>query len=147
MAFLLTSCNQRKVYDSYQHTSLTGWEKNIHAEFSIPPLKEGGPYQSTVGLRINGDYPFMSVTLIIEQEKFAKGKPQPVCSRDTINCRLVNENGKAEGRGLTYYQYLFPLKIQELAAEDSLHISIQHNMKREILPGISDVGWRLEKRF
>ena len=32
-AMLLTSCNKQKVYDSYQHTPVAGWERNDTLKF------------------------------------------------------------------------------------------------------------------
>jgi hypothetical protein len=29
---------------------------------------------------------------------------------------------------------------------DSLHVLVKHNMKREIMPGITDIGLRVEKQ-
>ena len=43
------------------------------------------------------------------------------------------------------YQYIFPLKTLPLEKDDSLFIEIRHDMKREILPGITDVGIKLSR--
>ncbi|MBP7359673.1 MAG: gliding motility lipoprotein GldH, partial [Prevotella sp.] len=45
--------------------------------------------------------------------------------------------------GISYYQYNFNISHIELHKGDSIHVCIRHNMKREILPGISDVGFSL----
>ena len=41
---------------------------------------------------------------------------------------------------MSYYQYDFPLSTLRLKEGDSLALVVRHAMKREILPGISDVG-------
>ncbi|MFQ9996553.1 MAG: gliding motility lipoprotein GldH, partial [Hoylesella buccalis] len=43
-------------------------------------------------------------------------------------------------------QYAFDITSMDLHEGDSLHISVRHDMKREILPGISNVGVSLTKR-
>ena len=86
-----------------------------------------------------GDYPFQSINLIVEQTTL----PARLFRRDTLNCNLVTAKGKIKGEGITLYQYRFALPDISLNEGDSLSVSIRHNMKREILPGIADIGLRL----
>lgn len=135
----MVGCTGNKVYDHYQHTLISGWEKNDILTFSVPSLKTSGAYSADLMLRINGSYPFMSVTMIVEQKKF----PSLETRIDTLKCSLIDDKGNTKGQGLSYYQYSFPIASMQLAAGDSLQVSIRHDMKREILPGISDVGYSL----
>lgn len=143
VATALLSCNRKTVYDRYEPTPLAGWEKNDTLSFYISPVDEGGVYKEEVGLRINGTYPFTGLCLIVEQTVL----PISVTRSDTLNCRLISDNGKVKGRGVSCYQYKFHLTNITLCKGDSMHIRVRHNMKREILPGISDVGIRLDKTF
>ena len=136
--FMLSSCNKHVVYDKYNHTPISGWEKNDTLKFDIQ-IAEGGFYQQNLGLRINGAYPFMSLCLIVEQTIYPSNKTIV----DTLNCSLINKDGYAKGNGISYYQYNFNISHIELHKGDSIHVCIRHNMKREILPGISDVGFSL----
>lgn len=140
-AFAILSCTGNKVYDKYAHTPVSGWEKNDTLKFNIPPIAERKLYSSELGLRINGDYPFMGLTLIIEQTVF----PSRETHIDTLNCSLHDTHGNSNGTGLSYYQYNFPITNIMLNKGDSLEIKIRHDMKREILPGISDIGFMLNK--
>lgn len=135
----MVGCTGNKVYSHYQHTLISGWEKNDILTFSVPSLKESGTYSPELMLRINGSYPFMGVTMIVEQKKF----PSQETRIDTLKCSLIDDKGNTKGQGLSYYQYSFPIEPMQLAAGNSLQVSIRHNMKREILPGISDVGYSL----
>ncbi len=65
---------------------------------------------------------------------------------DTLNCALIGANGVPKGQGIGYYQYAFDITSMDLQEGDSLHISVRHDMKREILPGISNVGVSLTKQ-
>ena len=51
VAMALCSCNSDVVYDKYNHTQLTGWEKNDTLAFDVPPMKESGRYRLELGLR------------------------------------------------------------------------------------------------
>ena len=137
----LSSCNNRKVYDSYCHTHIGGWEKNDTLTFDIPPLRNGGIYTAELGLRINESYPFTGITLIAQ---FTDS--HGTTSTDTLKCKLIDNDGIPQGKGISYYQYKFRIKDMNLPKDDSLRICVRHDMKREILPGISDVGISLTMR-
>jgi gliding motility-associated lipoprotein GldH len=138
----VTACTGNKVYDTYNHTPISGWEKNDTLLFDVPAMKNSGSYQEFLGLRINGAYPFVGLTLIIEQTKY----PQNLTQIDTVNCQLINKNGTYKGQGVASIQYKFPISTLQLEKGDSLHICIRHDMKREILPGISEIGIECMKK-
>ncbi|MBR1411819.1 MAG: gliding motility lipoprotein GldH, partial [Prevotella sp.] len=50
------------------------------------------------------------------------------------------------GTGINHYQYTFPLATIDLEKEEALRIIIRHDMKRELLPGITDVGIQMTKK-
>ena len=144
---MLPSCNQSTVFDMYAHTPIAGWEKNDTLSFDIPPLEMGGYYQQSLGLRITGAYPFMGLTLIVQQNIYHnKQKIESECKTDTVNCQLIDKNGVTKGQGISYYQYNVPINLYQMHQGDSIHISIRHDMKREILPGISDIGIKMVKK-
>ncbi len=138
---LCASCTGNKVYDHYDHTPIAGWEKIDTLKFDVPPLKKSGLYATSMGLRINNSFPFISMTLIVEQTVL----PANRTVIDTINCPLTDKNGRVRGKGIGLYQYRFPVSVMTLHENDSLHITVRHNMKREILPGVSDVGIELAR--
>ncbi|MBU0289491.1 MULTISPECIES: gliding motility lipoprotein GldH [Hallella] len=147
MAFLMAgvlcvACTGNKVYDHYNHTPIAGWEKIDTLKFEVPPLAKQGLYATSMGLRINNAFPFISMTLIVEQTVLPANKTVI----DTINCPLMGKDGQVRGKGVSYYQYHFPVSLMQLNENDSLHITVRHDMKREILPGVSDIGIELERR-
>lgn len=142
-----TSCSDTLVYDQYAHTPIAGWEKNDTLSFEVAPMTNKGYYKEEVGLRINGAYPFMGLTLIVYQTIYPnqeKGK-EKIEKVDTVQCHLMDQNGHSKGQGISYYQYNFPINIYQLDEGDSIHIAIRHDMKREILPGISDIGLKIQR--
>ncbi|MBR1688355.1 MAG: gliding motility lipoprotein GldH [Prevotella sp.] len=138
----MAACNRKTVYDHYSHTPVAGWERNDTLSFDIKPMAAGGEYREEVGLRINDAYPFMGLSLVIEQTIL----PAHLIRSDTLNCKLIDEHGTVKGHGISTYQYNFHLTTLTLNEGDSLHIAVRHNMKREILPGISDIGIRLSQQ-
>ena len=138
---LLSSCDMSMVYYHYDHTPVYGWEKNDTLRYDVDPIERAGEYYTELGLRTNGSYPFTTLYLIVEQTVL----PSHRVTTDTIACQLTNKDGRPNGQGVSYYQYTMPVGTQTLVPGDSLHITIRHNMKRDILPGISDVGLMIER--
>lgn len=141
MAFLMTACDRQTVYSHFEHTPVTGWERNDTLTFSVDALVATGRYEENLGLRINGSYPFMQLNLIVQHTVY----PSMTTYSDTVCCRLIDKQGNAVGRGVGQYQYTFPVTKLHLLAGDKLHITVRHDMKREILPGITDVGIQIVK--
>lgn len=138
---LLTSCKQSTVYYHHENTPEGGWEKTDAVVFDMDKMRADAVCQEELALRISNKYPFMRLTLIVEQTVYPAGKTMT----DTLDCNLIDERGNAMGQGVSQYQYIFPLKTLQLHRGDSLHMSVHHDMKREILPGITSVGIRVKK--
>ena len=162
MAGVCAGCIRGTIYNHYEQLPVAGWEKNDTITFSIPPVGEQGIYNLSLGLRTTGHYPFMSLTLIAEQQTIAAADTisidtiadslvthnslTPKFIRYTLPCNLMNKRGNTRGQGINYYQYNFHIADVALNDGDSLRISIRHDMKREILPGISDIGIIMTKK-
>lgn len=140
-AFLLAACDGR-VYNQYRHTSVAGWEKSDVLFFDVPAVAEGGLYAVDLGLRVNGTYPFTRLTLVVEQTIL----PRDTVVRDTVECQLIDDNGVHLQHGISYYQYTQPVRQLELAEGDSIHACVRHDMQRDILPGVCDVGLQVAKK-
>lgn len=143
LAWLITGCDNNTVINSYQTTPIDGWEKSDTLTFIIPRMKESGAYAAELGVRINSSIPFKSVTMIIDQTVFPSNKTRS----DTVVCRFVDNKGKILGHGVNSYQYSFPVANMLLNKGDSLNIKVHHYMRRNDLPGISDIGIKITKRF
>ncbi len=141
VCWLVMACQLDTVYNHYEHTPLSGWERNDTLTYHVGPILRDGQYREEIGLRISGDYPFTGLNLVVEQRVFPTGDMR----RDTLSCIVVDQQGNAKGRGVSHYQYLFHLTTLSLHKDDRLYIAIRHDMKREILPGISDVGVKLSR--
>jgi len=132
-------CDPHRVYDHYVHTPLQGWEKNDTLQFNVPRLNRSGHFTMSLGMRISEGYPFTSISMIVEQRIY----PGKRFHRDTIKCEFDRQD-PSQNNGVSFYQFSYPIRKIVLAKGDSLHIRVRHNMKREIMPGISDVGIKLE---
>ena len=123
---LFVGCDSQTVYNHFEHTSMNGWERNDTLTFVTAPLTAGN-YDEQLALRISGDYPFLSVNLVVEQ----RAEPAQQVIRDTLVCDLIGKDGVVKGHGVSSYQYMF---------RTTLHLTVRHDMKREMLPGITELG-------
>ena len=139
---VLSACNRKLVYDRYLSTPISGWEKNDTLSYDIRPVSGTDTYDMWLGLRTSEAYPFTAITLIVEQHIY----PKDTIVNDTVNCKLTDRHGNASGTGVNFHQYRFPITELQLQDGDSIHIRVRHAMKREILPGISDVGISLRRK-
>lgn len=139
-AVMVSACDENTVYDSYTHTPVNGWEKNDTLNYQVPPLRDSGTFNEVVGIRMNRNYPFTSLSLVVEQ-RILPGFRHHV---DTLRCEFI-PNDHLRGQAVSYSQYGFPLRTLDLRRGDSLEVTIRHAMKREILLGISDIGFKMTK--
>ena len=141
LALTFTACETDVVYSTYTHAAIVGWEKNEPLTFEVDSMSAGGTYAMTLGLRISDAYPFRNLHMVVEQTIF----PEKRVLTDTVTCNVVDRNGTMLGHGVSLYQYNLPIRKRSYQAGDSIFVKVRHNMKREILPGIADVGITLKQ--
>lgn len=138
----VAACSLDTVYCQYRNVPSSGLDRCDTLSFDVSPLTESGHYQEDVGVRITGNYPFTDLVLIVDQTAVKSGKT----FRDTLHCQLMDHGGHIDGGGVSHFQYHFPLTTLSLAANDFLHITVRHGMRREVLPGITDIGIMLTRQ-
>ena len=142
VAVVLTGCDRNKVYSHYEHVPQGGWDKTDTLFFEVPPVKEAGTYQEEIGIRTDLDYPFQSLALVVAQEIHPKGE----FFQTIKNCSLYDESGKERGNGISRFQNAIYLSDIQLDKGDSLRVCITHNMRQEMMQGLSDIGFILTRK-
>jgi len=127
--------SQKPVADSLSHKPLAD-SLNIKPLADSPSIK---PLADSPSIKPLAD------SLNIEPVASTLSRERPII-RYNLPCRLMNKNGHTQGQGINYYQYEFIVADIPLNAGDSLRIGIRHDMKREILPGLSDLGIIIRKK-
>ena len=94
LLLLLVSCSGGTVYDHYNHTSVSGWDRGEVLTYEVPRLKKSSKYVALLGLRVSEAYPFQSLTLIVDQTVF----PEKKTTRDTLNCQIYDPKGTIKGQ-------------------------------------------------
>ncbi len=132
----LGACKPQVVHHHYQHITDNKWDRCDTLFFNIPPVETSGLYREEAHLRISKEYPFLSLSMIVQQTIM----PRQTRHRDIISCELISEKGVMKGDGITLFHNQFPIREVYLNSGDSICLAITHNMKREMMAGIADVG-------
>ena len=136
------ACGERPVAYDFCSTSVEGWEPGDTLKFHVDTLDASGVYNLSIGVRTSSSTPspYQTLWMVVRQQWH---HPDQVML-DTIKMQLTNEFGDPQGHGVTLYQFDLPWRMQHLQAGQWADISIYHIMRREMLPGISNVGIRLQ---
>ena len=140
-ALSMAACDDKRVYDNFVHTPLSGWERNDTVTFCVPAMEEEGTYGLFLNMRTSNSFPFTNITMTVNHSVIPSGRR---CT-DTLKCVLADRGGHSLGKGINLYQYRFRIATASFRRGDSLCVNVNHGMRREILPGIADVGLTVEK--
>lgn len=138
---LAGACKEHIVYHTYRAVPIDGWEQTDTLTFTLDTVQADGTYQISVGLRTTNAYPYQSLWLLIETQTH----PAKALEADTLVCRLSDGRGHRSGSGIDTYQYRYPLATRFLRKGQPLVFHVRHIMRREMLPGVSDVGIEVER--
>jgi gliding motility-associated lipoprotein GldH len=141
--FVLQGCNRaQNSYFSYEHIPSAGWKRNYEAVFR-PEITDNMPlYGVSIELRHNNDYPYRNICFFVSLEKGGR-----TVRNDTVEYQLADNFGKWLGSGNTLFQKTLPY-IEKYHFPDTgqYTIRIKQGMRLNVLPGVEDVGLRIEKR-
>ena len=137
----LTSCERGPAFSHYEHFGSDGWRKNDALHYSICP-EEAAPYNMFIDLRMCSLYPYTQLTLLV-RSSHSNGSQSHT---DTINIETADPEGNRTGNGLNIKKHHIDLPQVVLAPNDTFSITVAHNMSREYLPGIIDIGVIAERQ-
>ena len=143
--WMALSCSRSRPVMEHTYRSLPteGWSTYEPMNFFMDTLREDGWYNLRIGIRLTEDFPYRSVWLQVSQ---TWNDSMPV-RLDTVVCRLTDSDGDFSGSGLSVYQYEFPIGHFFLKKGAAGRIMVRHLMRREMLPGVSDIGILLDEEI
>lgn len=138
----LCSCDRDVVYSRFESVDCEAWSRSDTVSFAIPLRQAGSTAQFRVMLRLDPDYEFRNLSLILRSSYFTKkGKTVLTATRtDTLECLLSDSSGRIAGRGVFHRDFSFPLRHTPIADADSMSMVISHNMRRMEIAGVEDIG-------
>ena len=139
---LNVSCSHKEVFFEYHSFTNAEWSSGDTAVFNVKIEKNSQPYNVSVELRNNDDYPFSNLWLFINC-KMPDGKSRT----DTIGADLADVYGKWYGKGLSLYNLSIPYEKAILFPDTGVYVyTVHQGMRVDPLKGITDIGLKVSEK-
>ena len=143
-AAMVAACYPRTAYFRFFSVNINGWSRDSVLHYDVGAVKEKGYYVEEIGVRANADYPFQQLSLVVDQTVISTTREHGnIHLSDTLTINVYDQMGRVNGRGVNFKQMMVPLKSIPLEKDDSISMTIRHNMRRFDISGIADVGLRV----
>jgi len=140
---IASACDNKKVYDSNISLPEDGW-KNTSAVFFKDVLISDTVALQNFYIRVRNadDYSYSNFFLFLTT-KLPNGK----FSRDTIEIKLAELNGKWLGKGFGHFKdnQVLIRKAMRFPLSGNYEFTIEQAMREEYLTGIANIGIRIER--
>jgi gliding motility-associated lipoprotein GldH len=142
MALLFAACGPKDFYLRNVPIEKDVWPDERFYRFEVPVSDTLGSYNIYLQVRNDGRYEYSNLWLFVRTNS-----PTGAVLRDTIECRLANEQGRWEGRGSGgRYSLEIPLRYRVRFPNPGVYIfEIDQGMRDKELKYITDLGLRIEK--
>ena len=140
MIVMIVACTQSTIYHHYEPIDDNGWSRTDTIQYELPTVPEDGDYHISLGLRYNELFPYQGLWIVAETSLH-----HPTASYlDTLYFRTTDEDGRPTGKGLSLVQADTLLTTLHMPKGQKGQVCLRHIMIREVLPGIKDIGVKLE---
>ena len=149
--FLFVSCDTNRVFDEYNSLSGNVWSLDKPVEFEFQVNDTISANNLFINIRNNNDYGFSNLFLITHLN-FPDGKKVI----DTLEYEMTDKTGRFLGEGLSERKdnKLFYKEGNIFPSSGKYKLTIQQSMRKngsvegiQALNGITDVGFRIEKKY
>lgn len=138
-ACLFTACDTQTAYHHYESVAPEGWARQDTLTFAIDTIIQRGNYDATLCIRTNATYPFRN--LAVRTAINISPRDTTVSRQMEMTLRQVDEH--KDRSSITYFTHHEPIATLALQPGDSITVKVTHNMRREVMQGITDVGIKL----
>jgi len=137
----LAACDKARVYEESKMIG-SQWSKDSLARFQVNIDDSLSSNNIYVTIRNASSYPYKNLYLFVTTVA-----PSGAYVRDTIECLLADDAGKWQGKGFSkYWDSRFPIRKRVKFPEKGVYsFSVEQGMRTDELPGIHDVGIRIER--
>ncbi len=144
--FLITSClfscDNNKVFENYVEIENNIWSNKNIINFEFEINDTNSLHNVFINIRHASLYQYNNLWIFIESSA-----PNGTKETDTVECVLVDKNNKWIGDGLgDIWDVQIPWKTNVRFSHQGLYrVKFEQAMRVELLPGIMDMGLRVEK--
>ena len=140
----ISSCDRRKVFESYHELDPNGWNKDSIVVFNVQMNDTIKNHNLYVDIRNAGTYPYSNLWLFL-----SIGSPDGKLLTDTVEFTLADPSGRWRGSGiggLHDNQILYKSSVY-FPHKGKYKFMIKQGMRDNVLKGIRDIGIRVEKTY
>lgn len=140
---LFSGCNPGTVFQESSPIPSENWHLEHVAGFEASVSDTSSLHKLYLEVRNTTDYPYSNLYLFLDIE-FPDGR----ILRDTIECMLAERSGRWTGKGFGRIKSnAFLFRDDVWFPEAGIYsFRIRHGMREESLPGISDIGIRIDRK-
>ncbi|MBK9392224.1 MAG: gliding motility lipoprotein GldH [Bacteroidetes bacterium] len=142
LPLLLTSCNSNVVFTDSKEIKENKWQLMDLPVFNVTISDTINSNNLFFTIRTGSDYPFRNIFLFVTATS-----PDGKNLTDTLQYYLADDKGKWYGKGFgDIHELSLPYKSNVFFPSRGEYVfKIQHGMRTEGLPGVYDIGLRIEK--
>lgn len=139
---LFSACDKNRVFEAYTKIPQSGWHKDSLAVFEIPITDTLQKHNLYINVRNDIKYNYSNLWLFVNITQ-----PGKIAVTDTFEITLAYPTGKwlGDGFGGIKTRQVDYKKNVFFPVSGMFKINIQHGMREEVLEGIPDIGFRVEK--
>lgn len=140
--FIMSSCNNTRVYNKYQHIEDCTWHQDSAISFSFNAKDTINHYNVMLNIRHNSEFRHQNLWLFTTSTD-----PLGNIAKDTLECYLYDNIGRALGQDY-FYIYEMPLIYMngiKFHKQGEYKFEIHQAMRDSLLKGIESLGLTIEK--
>jgi gliding motility-associated lipoprotein GldH len=142
LLYSLSSCDSNRIYQKYEKIDNYIWQHNEEIEFKFDVEDTISNHLLYVQIRHSSNYPYSNLWLEITSQS-----PTGITSKDSLECIFADKTGKwlGDGAGDIWDNQILWKKLVRFPQQGTYSIKYRHLMRLKNLPGILDVGFRIDK--
>ena len=139
----MTACGKRAILHQYQPVDSEGWANTDTLRFHIPHIhfsddtEDKQPFSFSLGVRTMDHIPYRDLWLVMES------RTETETHRDTVYILLASDRPRWQTQGNILHEIEQEVTTQTLHEGQQLDILVYHVMSRQNLPGITEVGLKI----
>lgn len=142
MAMLVSACGNKPLFEQNTEIKTRQWDLNEPVVFKVNVDDTLSRFNVYINLRNTGQYRYSNLYLFLTTQY-----PDKRIEKDTLDITLAEDDGRWKGNGLGdlfFNQFLFASNVSFIS-KGEYTFTVQQGMRTNPLPGIADVGLRIEK--
>ena len=141
LLLFMTACSQQAVFEKYEEIPNENWSRYQVIEFTAN-IPDSGLYNVQLCVRHTTDYEMANLWCFVSTRSHAQTQLY-----DTINVKIAEPDGRWLGKGNAIRIVQQNINKNPVTLpKGNVIFRIEQGMRLEEMPGIKDIGLRIEKR-